>query len=160
MRGFSEMTLDEISRLTGLDPERSHLASMREFDEPFILHEEENTDIDALHVAAEQRGLKISKGGRFYHLHGKTNKGEAVKKLIQWYEESHPELFTIALGDSLNDFCMLKQVDQPVLIRSQQEFPGIEEEIPRLMITKKIGPDGWNSAVLDILGKKIKGEIS
>lgn len=160
LRGFSEMSSDEISRLTGLDLESSRLAAMREFDEPFILLEQEEIDIDTFQTAAKKRGLKITQGGRFYHLHGKNDKGVAVKKVISWYEESRPELFTIALGDSSNDFSMFEQVDQPVLIRSQQNFPGIEEEIPGLIVTRENGPEGWNSAVLEIIGKKIEEGLS
>ncbi|MDT8273551.1 MAG: helix-hairpin-helix domain-containing protein, partial [Desulfomonilia bacterium] len=49
-------------------------------------------------------------GGRFYHLHGKNDKAEAVRKLISWYKKRSPRLFTIGLGDSPNDFSMLKEV--------------------------------------------------
>ena len=160
MRGFSEMSSEEISRLTGLDLESSRLAAMREFDEPFILLEQEDADMISLRTAAEKRGLKVTKGGRFYHLHGNSDKGEAVKKVISWYKESCPDLFTIALGDSSNDFPMFEQVDQPVLIRSQQDFPGIEDEIPGLMVTHKTGPEGWNDAILEIVGEKIEEGIS
>jgi mannosyl-3-phosphoglycerate phosphatase len=160
LQGFSEMTLEEISHLTGLDMESSRLAAMREFDEPFTLLDEEHIDLEALYAAADKRGLKITKGGRFYHLHGKYDKGAAVKKIISWYKQSCPRIFTIALGDSPNDFSMLKQVDRPVLVRSQQNFPGIKEEIPGITITREIGPEGWNTAVVGILSNKIKGGIS
>ncbi len=157
IRGFSEMTLEEISHLTGLDPESVRPAMAREFDEPFIIMEKEDVNTDVLHVAAQKRGLRITEGGRFYHLHGKVDKGDAVNKLITWYEDSCDNVFTIALGDSPNDFSMLKQVDQPVLIRSQRNFPGIEDELPGLIITRRPGPEGWNSVILDILSKKIEG---
>lgn len=160
MRGFSEMSEEEISRLTGLDPEKVPLAAQREFDEPFIMLEHENSDIDAVRRAAKKRGFHITRGGRFYHIHGKNDKGTAVKRLIEWYEESYAEVFSVGLGDSPNDFPMLKVVDRPVLIFSGQHFPGIEEEIPGLHITQRPGPDGWNSAILDILSDKIEGGFS
>ena len=159
LQGFSELSLEEISLLTGLDPKGSRLAAKREFDEPFIVLEDKHIDVDTLHDAAQKRGLMITRGGRFYHLHGKTDKGEAVKRIISWYKDSYERVFTIALGDSPNDFPMLKQVDQPVLIRSQQNFPGIEEEIPGLIITREPGPEGWNSAVLEILSKEKAEDI-
>ncbi|MDY7035802.1 MAG: HAD hydrolase family protein, partial [Thermodesulfobacteriota bacterium] len=65
LRGFSEMTPEEISHLTGLDLETSLLASEREYDEPFIVLEQDTPDINALHAAARRRGLKITTGGRF-----------------------------------------------------------------------------------------------
>jgi mannosyl-3-phosphoglycerate phosphatase len=160
IQGFSDMTPEEISLLTGLDPENSRLATVREYDEPFIIQEQDDKDIDVLHNAAKQRGLQISQGGRFYHIHGKADKGEAVKKVISWYEESYPQVYSIALGDSPNDFSMLKQVDHPILIRSKQDFPGIVERIQGLEVTRDTGPEGWNSAVLKIIGKIKGGGIS
>lgn len=157
IRGFSEMTTEEISHLTGLDLEGSRRAAKREYDEPFILLEQENRDLGLLHEAAEKKELKITAGGRFYHLHGKNDKGKAVKKIISWYKESYPRIFSIALGDSPIDFSMFKCVDQPVLIRSSRQFTGLDKKIPGLKITREKGPEGWNSAVLEIVGNKIDG---
>ena len=156
LKGFSEMSLEEISEHTGLDLSGSRLASMREFDEPFLIHNQKDVDIGILIASAEKRGQKISKGGRFYHLHGENDKGSAVRRLISWYEEYNNEVFTIALGDSPNDFAMLRQVDQPVLIRSRQDFPGIEEEIPGIMISKETGPEGWSLSIKDILTRIVR----
>ncbi len=160
IRGFSEMTPEEISRLTCLDLETSRMASEREYDEPFIVLEQKDLDSDALYDAARRRGLNITRGGRFYHIQGKNDKGEAVEKVISWYKEYHHEILTIALGDSPNDFSMLKQVDYPVLLPSAHPFHGIEKRIPGLRIIREIGPKGWNSAVLDILDEKMKRGMS
>jgi mannosyl-3-phosphoglycerate phosphatase len=154
IRGFSDMPLKEISHLTGLDLASSRLASLREYDEPFILVEEGERDPDALYDAAKKRGLSLTSGGRFYHLHGKSDKGLSVEKLVAWYGEHRSHVVTMALGDSPNDFSMLKRVNHPVLIRSSRQFPGVQEMIPGLQITKEKGPKGWNAAVLDLLHKK------
>jgi mannosyl-3-phosphoglycerate phosphatase len=160
IRGFSEMSLEEIAHLTGLDQETSRLAAMREFDEPFMVMDQETVDEDILYKAARRKDLNITHGGRFYHLQGKNDKGVAVEKVISWYKEYQPNALSIALGDSPNDFSMLKRVNHPVLIRSSRHFPGIEEMIPDLRITQEMGPKGWNSAIMDILGKRVKGGIS
>lgn len=154
IRGFSDMSLEEISDLTGLDLESSRLASLREYDEPFILVEEVRRDPDVLYDAAKQRGLNVTSGGRFYHLHGKNDKGVSVDKLVAWYGQHHSHVMTMALGDSPNDFSMLKRVTHPVLIRSSRQFPGLQALIPGLQVTKEKGPKGWNAAVLDILSRK------
>ena len=160
LRGFSEMGPEEIVQRTGLDPEMSLLAAMREYDEPFIVLEPKELDIALLYDAAKKKDLNITTGGRFYHIHGRIDKGASVTKLISWYKGHQAHVVSIALGDSPNDFSMLKRVDQPVLIRSSRHFPGIEKDIPGLQITENMGPDGWNRAVLDILGQKLKGGIS
>lgn len=160
IRGFSDMPLEKISHLTGLDPETSRLAAEREYDEPFIVEKQRSEDKGILQAAAERRGLSVTSGGRFFHLQGKNDKGVAVGKVISWYEADHAPVFSVALGDSPNDFTMLKEVDQPVLVRSALSYPEIQEEIEGLRVTRETGPKGWNSAVLDILNKTVKGGIS
>jgi mannosyl-3-phosphoglycerate phosphatase len=155
IRGFSEMTPEEISSATGLDLPSARLASQREYDEPFVFMEAGIRNTDTLHHAAGQKGLRISRGGRFYHLHGKSDKGEAMGRLVAWYRTYHPSLRTIALGDSPVDFSMLKRADYPVLIRSSNPYPELKKEIPRLKVTQEPGPRGWNAAVLDILNDEI-----
>jgi mannosyl-3-phosphoglycerate phosphatase len=160
IRGFSEMTPEEISNRTGLDIETSKLAAAREYDEPFIIIDPMVKNMDALEKAAEIRGLQITAGGRFYHIHGKKDKGEAVKRVILWYKAFQPKLITLALGDSPTDFSMLEIVNHPVLVGSPDHFIDLKDRIHGLKITEKKGPEGWNSAVLDILGKIIRGGIN
>ena len=151
LQGFSEMTPEEISHHTGLDLESARLAGIREYDEPFMVLEEETVDSNLLFDAAKRKDLNIATGGRFYHLQGRNDKAVAVDRVISWYREYHPRILTIALGDSPNDFGMLKRVDHPVLVRSSRDFPAIQEMIPGLRITQEMGPKGWNSEVLEIL---------
>jgi mannosyl-3-phosphoglycerate phosphatase len=160
IRGFSEMTPEEISNRTGLDIATSKLAAAREYDEPFVIIEPMVKGIDALEKAAERRGLRITAGGRFYHIHGKKDKGEAVKRVILWYKTFQPKLITLALGDSPTDFSMFEIVNHPVLVGSSDHFIDLKDRIHGLKITKKKGSEGWNSAVLDILGKIIRGGIN
>jgi mannosyl-3-phosphoglycerate phosphatase len=151
LRGFSDMTPKEVSELTGLSEERSLLALSREFDEPFIIAGKDDIDSAALERVAAKKGLRISRGGRFFHLHGNNDKGEAISRLLSFYREKHGPVFALALGDSPNDFDMFRRVDQPILVRSEKTFPGIESEFPGIIITDKPGPEGWNSAVLGLL---------
>lgn len=153
MKGFSDMGVEEISRLTGLDKEGARLATMREYDEPFMIEGQEPTDLAPLIRAAEKRGLLITSGGRFYHLQGKNDKGKGMELITEWYKEYHKEILTVALGDSPNDFGMLERADFPVLIRSRRRFPDLKKGIPKLRITDDTGPKGWNSAVMNILSR-------
>ena len=154
IRGFADMTVDEISRLTGLEPEKASLAARREYDEPFIAADRQRSEMDALIEAAARRGLQVTEGGRFHHLHGACDKGEAVDKVVRWHEKTCGPVKTIALGDSPNDFAMLKRVDCPVLVRSSREYPGLEKALNHLRTTREKGPAGWNAAVTAFLTGK------
>ncbi|MBN1277697.1 MAG: HAD-IIB family hydrolase [Deltaproteobacteria bacterium] len=155
IKGFSEMNIEEISSLTGLDQESSRLAALREYDEPFVIEEKKHIEKDELIKAAEKRGLSISAGGRFYHLHGKNDKGRAMTVLMSLYRKINKNACSIALGDSPNDFPMLKIADYPVLIRSENDYSYLKGEIQSLTITGSSGPKAWNKAVLNILENSI-----
>ncbi len=151
LKGFSDMKVHEISHLTGLDAKASRIAAMREFDEPFLITGEKVSDKSALVKAAEEMGLSVTAGGRFYHLQGGNDKGQSMDMIGAWYEQSCGNVRSIALGDSPNDFSMLERADYPVLVRSQRDFASLKEKIHHLSITHEMGPAGWNSAVLGIL---------
>jgi mannosyl-3-phosphoglycerate phosphatase len=154
IKGFSDMRIDDISDLTGLDKRSARLAAMREFDEPFIILDQDPVDMGSLRKAATKRGLTITEGGRFFHLNGKNDKGQALQKLMSLYKRLHGNTVSVALGDSPNDFSMLECADYPVLVRSKRNFEGLKKRIPRLMVTSEMGPKGWNKALLDILKEK------
>jgi mannosyl-3-phosphoglycerate phosphatase len=153
-RGFSQMDIQEISHLTGLGLENSRLAAMREYDEPFLILAPERPELGLLHASAAQRGLKVSVGGRFCHLQGQNDKGVAMQRLLAMYRRTHRGVLSIALGDSQNDFSMLEGADYPVLVRSEKNFGTLEMDNPRLVVTRKPGPAGWNTAIMDILGEE------
>ncbi|MFZ0447640.1 MAG: HAD-IIB family hydrolase [Desulfatiglandaceae bacterium] len=151
IRGFSEMTIREISGLTGLGEEMARKAAQREFDEPFIIRAPGIPDLGALHSAAVRRGLSITEGGRFFHLQGPIDKGMAMDRVVFLYRGLFGKVLSVALGDSPNDFSMLERADYPVLIRSRVDFPEFVNRVPSLTVTREKGPRGWNEAVLNIL---------
>jgi mannosyl-3-phosphoglycerate phosphatase len=155
IRGFSDMDVMEISRRTGLGRDEARLAAQRDFDEPFVVLCPTRPDVEVLIRAAQKRGLQITTGGRFFHLHGASDKGLAMEKVVSWYRASRGEVATVALGDSPNDFSMLERAVYPVLVRSGRTFPELRRKIPGLIVTNQIGPRGWNQAVLDILSQEI-----
>ncbi|MBW1801079.1 MAG: HAD-IIB family hydrolase [Deltaproteobacteria bacterium] len=157
LRGFSDMDVREIRERTGLDLHSAMRASKRDFDEPFFIDQKQGKSLEALHAAAGRRGLRITEGGRFFHLHGRNDKGDAVDKITDWYKGIYPSIYSVALGDSPNDWSMLKRVDLPILIRSSRDFSDIRETIPKLTVSRKKGPQGWNEAVLEVLEMKHQG---
>ena len=155
IKGFGDLTAEEISRLTGLPHERAEMAKAREFTEPFLLKRPES--IGCLSALAAEKDLKVTQGGRFYHLIGmEQDKGVAVRMVMDIFKiNSGEELRTIGLGDSENDLPMLKQVDIPVLIPR----PGkghLDIRLPGLVWAREQGSKGWNETVerlLNELGK-------
>jgi len=153
IRGFGDLETAEIAELTGLAMDQADLARAREFSEPFLISD--SAALPDLEMEAARRGLKITSGGRFYHLiAAEQDKGRAVRKLIDLYARfrgTNPR--TVAIGDSRNDLSMLEQADQPVLIPrpdgTREEF-----DLPNLIIAPFPGSLGWNAVVARILSEE------
>ncbi len=153
--GFSDMTVEEVAAECGLPMEDAARAKNREYDEPFKISDPDPATIDFLMPLIIQAGLRCSQGGRFYHLHGNNDKGIAVEMLTRLFQRKHGEVFTIGLGDSLNDLPMLDAVDLPMLVT---DFDGRHDQnlmdcLPRVHPIDGIGPQGWREALTKILNQ-------
>ncbi|MCR4396764.1 MAG: HAD-IIB family hydrolase [Candidatus Saccharicenans sp.] len=104
-------------------------------------------------TVARSRGLRITAGGRFFHLTGHNDKGRAVRILKKLYRLGPGMMITIGLGDSENDWPMLRVVDLPVLVaRPDGRHLEIPEKGTQLLRTSRPGPEGWAEAINFLLG--------
>lgn len=149
IKGFGDMTLEEVMRLTGLDEKNAKNSMKRDFSEPFILADK--SYLEELREKANEEGYDIVQGGRFFHLISlDQNKAKAMLNLTHMYDEYHNFKHTkIALGDSANDFEMLKEADIGVLVPLyDHSFSNLNEK--RVKRADAPGPIGWNSSIKEI----------
>ncbi|WP_029520762.1 HAD-IIB family hydrolase [Persephonella sp. IF05-L8] len=151
LKGFGDMSVEEVAALTGLSVEKAKLAKQREFTEPFITEKPEL--LSELEKLAEKNGLKITKGGRFYHLIGKNqDKGKAVKITSDIFKKNIGDIITIGIGDSKNDIPMLENVDIPILIpKINNKYE--EVNIKNLIKAPYPGSKGWNAVVRRLINE-------
>ena len=148
VRGFSDMTDDEVAAATGLSVREAHLARQREFDEPFEILD--GGRAEALLEAIAREGKRWTAGGRFHHIMGASDKGDAVRALTAAYRRRWGSLTTVGLGDAPNDASFLAAVDVPIVIASPRS-DGLQAVVPRARVTTRPGPAGWNDAVSAVL---------
>ncbi|MBS1786263.1 MAG: HAD-IIB family hydrolase [Acidobacteria bacterium] len=150
---FYEMTEEEVARDCSLTLEEARRAKQREFDEPFRLVNSDADMVIRITDTIRQLGLFCSQGGRFYHLHGHNDKGAAVRILTHLFQQAYGDVFTVALGDSLNDLPMLASVDYPILVKkpSGKHDATLIKLLPNVHLADGIGPKGWREAVTDLL---------
>ncbi|MCC7201430.1 MAG: HAD-IIB family hydrolase [Nitrospirae bacterium] len=149
VRGFGDMSPEEVAQLTGMELSDARLSKQRDFDEPFVFEEGEKRVEEFLN-AIEKTGLHWTQG-RFYHILGDNDKGKAVRMLMDYYKETRKIIVTIGLGDSFNDLPLLENVDYPVLV--QKEDGSYEKRIKRenLIYASGIGPAGWSREVSKLI---------
>ncbi|MFA5073167.1 MAG: HAD-IIB family hydrolase [Nitrospirota bacterium] len=156
VKGFGDMTAQEVASLTGLTIEQAVFALQREYGEPFIFADHPD---ERFLQAIEASGLHWTQG-RLFHVMGNHHKGMAVNKLKALFEREYGSIITIGLGDGLNDFPFLFLVDHPVFIRNNRAIIDPPVTIPNLYYTNENGPRGWNEAILQLLQNTSQGNPS
>lgn len=150
--GFADWTDADVAAHTGLSLPAAALARDRHATEPLLWQ-----DTDALRVAFEgemaRHGLRLLRGGRFWHLMGAADKADGLRAVRERLVGANPDIrwFTVALGDSPNDVAMLQAADLAVIIPNPARDTPLVVRHPRVLRATSPGPAGWNRAMLDIL---------
>lgn len=148
VRGFGDMSVFEVRRLSGLPLRQAYLARKRDYDEPFVL--ENPKQEPRVLEAVRKSGLQCFRGTRFYHLLGDNNKGLAVKVLTGIYQqEAERPMVTLGIGDSPNDFSMLRAVHIPYLVKGKSGR--YSSRSPAFLKAGGAGPHGWKKSVLKFI---------
>jgi mannosyl-3-phosphoglycerate phosphatase len=153
-KAFYELGVSGIVRETGLTERQAARANEREASEPILWLD---SDDRAVQFEKEMmaRGLRCIMGGRFLHLMGATDKGAAVRLLMNAYSSKWPDkiLMSVSLGDGPNDLSMLASTDIAVVIPGKHKHRMTLSTRNRVLKPPSPGPVGWNEAVLQILAK-------
>lgn len=151
---FSQMGVSGVQAATGLPRAAAELACQRDFGEPvqWLGSEEQQAEFIS---ACQAYGAKVLQGGRFLHVAGESDKGVAVRWLCEAFQAADKhDVYTVGLGDSLNDVAMLQAVDQAVVIKgvnSEALSAALAASQVTAHHTQGFGPVGWHAAMMLIL---------
>ncbi len=133
IRGFGDMTTQELAADCGLPLEQAVLAKQRRYSEPFkVLSGGE----DAVLKAVAARGLSVTRGGRYLHAMGDADKGKAALALKKMFLKECGGVFTVAVGDSANDLPLLNVVDKPFWVNQENPRETVWRQIMMLAQTQ------------------------
>ena len=148
-RSFGMMDAHEVSKRTGLSPESAGKALERQASEP-LLWQGDPQALNEFQSFLQSQNLRLSRGGRFYHVLGDYTKSDAMKRVRRLYPDAQKgERTLIALGDGPNDYELLTDADFPVWITNPATNFS-PPDIRGLKISEHPGPAGWNRAILEI----------
>lgn len=137
--GYADVPPTQVGEWTGLDGEDLGRALDRRWSETFVLAE---GDSGQLQDGLRSRGVRMSRGGRFWTAHGPHDKGTAVTAVL----EGHPAAESAAFGDALNDGPMLRAVDRAFQVRNAAgEWAPLD--VDGLIRVDGVGPHGFVEAV-------------
>jgi mannosyl-3-phosphoglycerate phosphatase len=149
--GFGDMHLEDLMQATGLDETSAQFAKQRLASEPLIWRGDEES-LQQFKLQVSKLGLRLLRGGRFHHLLSDTDKGQAIKHIVNRMRRTGETVHrTIALGDSDNDREMLLAVDIPIIVRKHDGSHITLAERPDALVTELPGPAGWNQAILQLI---------
>jgi mannosyl-3-phosphoglycerate phosphatase len=151
IRGFHDLSVKDLASLSGLNREEAALAKKREYDEPFLIEGGEK-EIKIVQRKIKERGLNYVWGGKFHHILGYNDKGKAVEILKKLYQKEFSSIWTVGIGDSLNDLAMLSAVDHPVFLKGKEDLLETSP-VKNLVLLEGTGPQVWNEAILGVLRK-------
>jgi mannosyl-3-phosphoglycerate phosphatase family protein len=147
-RGFSAMSDVEVARLTGLPVEQARLARQREYGEPVHwLGTPER--LRAFSDTLQRAGAVVLQGGRFIHVSGRSDKGQALRWLNGQYaiQNGGRPPVSIAAGDSQNDIAMLETADRALIIQSPSHAAPRLRRKDHLYYSIASGPAGWTEGI-------------
>lgn len=154
---FAEASVEAIAAWTGLSAAAAQRASEREFGEPVRwlgtaeAAQEFSNRITSL-------GARVLQGGRFLHVSGSCDKGQALRWIAQLYTQLYgvKQVATLAAGDSPNDVAMLEAADYAVVVRSPSHLaPDLQRSevgSERQVLTNNTGPNGWAEGISQLVG--------
>ncbi|MEC8279462.1 MAG: HAD-IIB family hydrolase [Verrucomicrobiota bacterium] len=149
--GFADWSDQEIAVRSGLSITQSKLSRDRLATEPISWNDTEPQRLefaDQLGVL----GIRMLRGGRFWHLMGAPDKADGIASALEYYQEREPDTdwLVIALGDSANDTAMLEAADIAVVI-PHADGAHISPKAPRVVYASFPASKGWNAAILLLL---------
>jgi mannosyl-3-phosphoglycerate phosphatase len=149
--GFADWSDRELAERSGLSIIQSQRSLARLATEPFLWEESESLRLEFADQLSIQ-GIRMLRGGRFWHLMGASDKADGSASVLKYYQELEPdtEWQVIALGDSANDTAMLEAADIAVVI-PHSDGAHISPKAPRVVHAPFPATKGWNAAILSLL---------
>lgn len=149
--GFADWSDEELAERTGLSIPQAQSSRSRLATEPITWNDTELLRLAFANQLGSQ-GIRMLRGGRFWHLIGPADKADGSASALEYYKKREPETdwVLVALGDSANDLAMLEAADIAVVI-PHPDGAHISPDAPRVVQAPYPTSKGWNAAILSLL---------
>jgi mannosyl-3-phosphoglycerate phosphatase family protein len=148
-RGVSDVSVEKLAEIVGMTIQEADRMSKRQYGETIL--EIDKSKMEQFERALHQEGLQKIHGGRYFDVTAGTDKGRAVRILMDLYLKKlgHDTTF-IGIGDSPNDLPMLKTTDVAILVQ-MHNGSWADIGISDVVQVSGIGPAGFENAFAKIM---------
>lgn len=154
--GFRRMSLKEIAENTGLHPREAEAARDREFSELFFFTQADEAGVARFVAAARGKNFERSGGTPFWRISSGCDAARAVRLVAKIYREAtRTKLRTVGIGAEASHLAWLCAMDKAILLPQPNGAPdpALTAGLAHFVVAGALGAEGWNSAVLQILGR-------
>lgn len=149
-RSFRDLGVPGVMQATDLTESAAAAAMDRHSTEP-LLWDDDVSRIPDFKSILQSHGLTFTRGGRFWHVAGRTSKGAAALQVAEQYGRREQWLLA-AIGDSQIDQSMLDIADVPIGIRVHGDL-NVQVPVPPGIIPESEGAKGWAEAVTELVDR-------
>jgi mannosyl-3-phosphoglycerate phosphatase len=157
--GFSQMSLREIARNTGLSTREADVYRQREFGELFFFAGEAAITTARFVEVAQEKGWEARRGAPFWELRAplKQSGANGVQYLMAIFRKAlHGKQRSVGIGSSDADRYFLSATDVAVVLATPAEGTAGERLtwLPRAVRATHGGLAGWGETILQLLARK------
>ncbi len=147
VRTLNDLSDRELGEMTGLPPGEIGPARARAYSLPFVADDEAGGRLAA--QVDRRKGLRLVRGGRFWHLSGDHDKADAAGRILE--QLGRPGL-VVGLGDAPNDAGFLRLSDVAIVVpRAEGPDTSLTARLPRFRLAGAPGGRGWAEEVMSLL---------
>jgi predicted mannosyl-3-phosphoglycerate phosphatase (HAD superfamily) len=150
LRGFSDMTIDEVARVRGISPLRSRLAKLCEYMEPCRPVYSEQATRGHLARALEPKGLAVLRRGQDEFIGEALQPGIAVTFIRSLYRRRFGPITTVGLADGMADDTLLSRTDHRVIVQDDDGAVDVSEwaeSIAEMVREEPVGARDWELGI-------------
>jgi mannosyl-3-phosphoglycerate phosphatase family protein len=149
VRGFNDMSIEEVAVEEGISLTEATLAKLREHDEPFRILTADQAARSRLFTALRRAGLRCVIGRRFHHVAAGPDLGVSLRTLTALYRLEWGDIRTVGVADGPLGAALLRDVDEPVVVSDPNvDSARLLRKTPRARMTQATGAEGWSEAIL------------
>lgn len=157
--GFSQMSLRDVARNSGLSTRDAELYRQREFGELFFFAGETEETTRRFAAVAREKGWEALPGAPIWELRGrlKQNGENAVRYLMGIFRKAlHGRQRSVGIGSDVRDLYLLSSTDAAVVL--PRHAGGFDEALLSRMAqavrVDRAGLPGWGDAIMQAMEKR------